>query len=441
MSVPDLSDPDLKRLMVRLGLPAMAGLSLNAAHQVVDAGFVGQLGAAPLAVLVLLAPFAGLVAALGIGLGIGAASTTARALGAKKPQHARQIAGVAFCATFALAVAVGGLLLIARAPALRMLGVPPSGMPLASSYYTFLSLTVSFGLIQIMCDFLAIGRGAARMSLRTLALCFGLNMMLDPVFIFAFGLGLDGAALATLTAQIITLGVWAVWFRACERRPEAGSVALLVPIIRVGAPEAVSFAVTTFGFIAVLRLAADLGGLEAVAGLGLALRLLFVLILPLEGFAIGVQPILAHAHGEGAHARLVHAQAILVRAALVAGGLAAIVVYFCAAPLAGLLSNSAAVQQNAAMSLGWLMLAVPAIAVRLVGQISLQAAIRPWLALWLGLAPMGWVFWPVLGALVPRYAMVALPLSITLAACLSAILALALLRHARLSHDAMGVSA
>ncbi|AJE48697.1 MATE family efflux transporter [Celeribacter indicus] len=441
MTAPDLSDPNLPNLMLRLGLPAMAGLSLNAAHQVVDAGFVGQLGAAPLAVLALLAPFAGLVASLGVGLGIGAASTVARALGAERPERARQIAGLGFCVAGLLAIGLWVVLQALCLPVLHLLGTPEESLSLARGYFPVLTLTLSFGLLQILCDFLAIGRGEARVSLRTLALCFGLNMALDPLFIFTFGLGLEGAAWATLTAQIVTLGIWALWFLAPDRRPEIGRLALLGPILRVGLPEAAALAVTTCGFIAVLRLSAGLDGVEAVAGLGLALRLLFLMILPLEGFAIGVQPVLAHAHGAGDAPRVARVQGLLILGALCVGGLAAALLWLGAAPVCGLLSEDIRVRAEAVAALHWLALAVPAVALRLVVQIGLQAAIRPRLALVLGLAPMGWLLWPALALLVPRRGLNALPMAITLAACLSAVLALALLRHGRLSPDAMGVSA
>ncbi len=441
MNALDLADPNLPRLMLRLGLPAMAGLSLNAAHQVVDAGFVGRLGAEPLAVLTLLAPFAGLIAALGVGLGVGAASTSARALGANDPERARRIAGLAFCVAGVLAVALWCLLQILRAPVLDLLGTPEGSLAPARAYYPLLTLTMSFGLIQILCDFLAIGRGQAAMSLKTLALCFGLNMALDPLFIFGLDLGLNGAAWATLTAQIVTLSVWAVWFCAPARRPKPGTLSLLAPMLRVGLPEAAALAVTTFGLMALLRLAADLGGVAAVAGLGLALRLVFVVTLPLEGFAIGVQPVLAHAFGAGASRRAADAQRLLLRGALGVGAALGIVLWLGAVPVSRVLSVDTDVQAHCVAALGWLALCVPAVALRLVAQIGLQAAIRPRAALLLGLAPMGWLFWPLLALMAPPFGLSALPVSMALAACLSALLALMLMRQGRLSATTSGVSA
>lgn len=434
----DLADPDLPRLMMRLGLPAMAGLSLNAAHQVVDAGFVGHLGAAPLAVLALLAPFAGLVAALGIGLGIGTASAVARALGEGDNTRAQQVAGISFLTAFMLAPALWATLFAGREPILHMLDAPPAILPLALGYFPIQMLTVALAVIQILCDFLAIGRGEVRMSLRTLALCFGLNMALDPLFIFDFGLGLglNGAAWATLTAQFVTLTVWAIWFARPVRRPVRGPLAMLWPVLRVGLPETGTVIVTTLGLIAVLRMAVSIGGVEAVASLGVALRLMLLVILPLEGFSIGVQPVLAHAHGAQDAIRLAQAQTLLVRLALGAGSACAAILWAGSSSMATIMTENIAVQTEATNALRLLSLAIPAIALRLVAQISLQAAIRPAWATVLGLAPMGWLLWPALIVLVPRLGAPALPMAITLAACLSALLAAMLLRQGgRLSNS------
>jgi putative MATE family efflux protein len=437
----DLSDKKLPQLMLRLGLPAMVGLSLNASHQIVDAAFVGQLGASPLAVLALMASLAGFAVAVGIGIGIGAASSVARALGAGETERARKISGLSFATAAALAAVIWATLQLGMTPVLNLLSMPQETLPMARAYYPIQTLTVAFGIIQIVCDFTAIGRGHARMSMRTLALCFGLNMVLDPLYIFGFGLGLDGAAWATITAQLVTLSVWAVWFHTPARRPSLGSIRLLVPVLRVGMPEAASFAVTTFGLLAVLRLASEHGGLESVAALGVALRLILFVTLPLEGFAIGVQPILSFAYGAEDGQRVARAQSLLLRFAPMICLMCAALLWIGATPLASVMSDVPAIVAETATHLRWLALSIPAFAIRLIGQISLQAAIRPRLAMLLGLAPMGWLLWPTLAFLLPTYGVSALPMAITLSAYLSACVALVLLKITSASPHPIGVSA
>jgi putative MATE family efflux protein len=436
----ELSDPNVQRLMWRLGLPAMAGLSLNAAHQAVDAAFVGRLGAEPLAALLLLAPMAGLVAAAGIGLGIGAASSVARSLGANNADEARAVTGLALLVAAALAIcAVAGLLLFAD-PVLRLLGAQGAVLDVARPYLTVQAITIGCAILQIQCDFLAIGRGNAQFSLKTLALCFGLNILLDPLFIFGFDLGLPGAAWATLCAQIITLAVWVWHFTNRARRPKIGTARLLGPVLRVGMPEAASVAITTLSLMALLRLATEFDGAGSVAALGIALRLIFVVMLPLEGFAIGVQPILSYAFGRHDAERFAMTLRLILWKSFGVTTTLAILFFLLAQPLVSVFVTDPGILENATLLLRCLAIALPAIALRLCVQISLQATIRPRAAAVLGLAPMGWLLWPLVALLVPGFGVLGIALAVLIAAWIAAMLALITLRTTPNSLQSTGVS-
>lgn len=441
MPEPSLSDPRLPRLFLQLGLPAMAGLSLNAAHQVVDTFFVGKLGSEALAALVLMAPLAGLVAAGGIGLGAGTASAIARALGRNAPEEARQITGLVFVVAGLLALfAVIGLVLL-RGPVLRLLSAPEPVRLAAEPYLLPLSLTIGLSIIQISCDFTAIGWGNARFSLQTLALCFGLNMVLDPLFIFTFGLGLPGAAWATLTAQIVTLTVWAGHFRDPVRLPALGPLRLLRPVIAIGLPEAGSVVMSTFGLLILFGIAGSAGNTETLVAFGIAIRLLFFVTLPLEGFFIGVQPILAHAFGAGRHDRVIRTLHLLLKLSLCVTFALMLIFMLFPENLTGIFTGDPGIAGQVGQDLWWLAFALPAITIRLCAQISLQAAFRARAAAVLGLAPMGWLLLPLLMLLVPALGPAGLPLAVTSAALLTGLLAAMLLRRHLFHTDNIGAIA
>ena len=424
----DLADPNLPKLARRLGLPAMAGLSLNAAHQLVDAGFVALLGTKPLAVLSLMAPLAGMVAALGIGIGIGAASLTARALGAAQPERARDIAGLALVSASLLAALLCGSLWLMHRPLLDVLGLEGELLRLALPYLPVFILTMVGSLIQIQCDFLAIGRGASGQSLRLLALCFGLNIALDPVFIFGFGYGLEGAAIATLCAQGVTLLAWAGWFAAPARRPRLRHLAPLADIVRVGLPEAASVLATTLSMMALLHLALTYGSAADLAALGLALRLLLIVQLPMDGFALGLQPLLGHAFGARNHPRIAAVFRHMLTRLGIASGLCALVILGFAPLIVHPVTPTSALAEKVSAILRCLAIGLPAFALRLTVQMTLQARIAPWRAALLGLAPMGWLLWPLLALSLPRFGVGGLAPAMTSATLLSALLALCLIR-------------
>ena len=437
----DIADPHLPGLIRRLGLPAMVGLSMNACNQAVDAIFIGRLGAESLATLVLLAPLAGLVAAAGIGLGVGTASGIARTLGRGQTEEARRISGVAFVAAGVLALAATGGLLVGRDFILAVLDAPSPIRQAARPYLVPLSLCLGLSMVQILCDFTAMGRGNSRFSLQTLVLCFGVNMALNPVFIFAFGLGLQGSAWATLTAQIVTMAVWYVHFRNPLRRPMLGPLRLIRPVLAIGLPEAGAVAATTLAILLLMRIAGSTGDLLTVAAFGTALRLLFLVMLPLEGFAIGVQPILAHAFGAGDLDRVRRTLRWMLGMGFGAtGGLMALFLLV-PGPIAWLFTGSADLAEAVAHNLRWLAPALPAIVLRVIVQICLQAAFRPAAAALLGLAPMGWMLLPALAITTTLAEEAGLPLAVSLSTTSAALLAIALLRPLLIKPVPIGVSA
>ncbi len=421
----DLGSPALCRTLLRIALPMVGGLTINAAHQGVDAYFVGQLGPEALAAVSLALPVAGVTAAIGVGLGVGCATHVARALGAEERGRAGEVASAAMglCLMLAGAVALG--LWSTRSGLIELLGAGAEVAPLAEAYLAILAMSAGLGMVQILCDFTAIGEGNARFSLMSLCLCFSLNICLDPLLIFTAGLGVTGAALATVLAQLVTLSLYLWYFArhkgALRLRPSLGrrARAQLWPMLRIGLPEAGSVLLASLAFVLLYRLAGQLEGAAGQAGLGIALRLWLMASLPIEGFCLGAQPLLAHAAGRGDLQRLVQAgywiTGIVGMASLGMAALGSL------APegLVQLFSADPRVAALAVPALGMLALSLPCVALRHATQVLLQATLRVQLAALLALAPLGWLLLPLLVGLVPPLGFDALPLSLAVAAILT----------------------
>lgn len=418
----DLSSPDLTRSLLRTGLPAMGGLALNAAHQSTDGAFLGHLGTDALAAVSLALPLAGLTAALGVGLGAGTATAIARRLGAGQADEAGRIASAAMALGLCLSLMAALALMLGRGVLLDLLGATGTVRPLAEAYMLLMAISAGLGIIQILCDFIAIGEGNARFSLISLALCFGLNIALDPLFIFGFGWGVSGAAAATILSQVITLGLYA-WYFATRRGPVLLRPNLnwrgLGPVLRVGAPETATVLAATASALLLYRLAAEVNGVEGLAALGIVLRLVTLASLPIEGFCLGAQAVLAHAAGAGDTARLVQAAR---RLAMLGCGAAAVTAgLVLAVPTLALMLFAASPATAALAEPALLLMApvLPLIALRSVAQVSLQATERAGTAAILGLAPSGWLLLPLLALLTPTYGFQGLALSLCLAAALA----------------------
>jgi Na+-driven multidrug efflux pump len=118
----------------------------------------------------------------------------------------------------------------------------------------------------------------------------------------------------------------------------------------------------------------------------------------------------------------------------------AILFFLLAQPLVSVFVTDPGILENATLLLRCLAIAQPAIALRLCVQISLQATIRPRAATVLGLAPMGWLLWPLVALLVPGFGVLGIALAVMIAAWIAAMLALITLRTTPNSLQSTGVS-
>lgn len=130
----DLSDPNLSSLILRLAIPSVVGLSIHALQQVVNAIFVGALGAQAIAAVSMTLPIMVLLAAAGQGIGVGTASFISRHLGAREYLEASRGASTALALTAPTGIMVTVALLPNLPAIFASLGATPTIMPVALDY-------------------------------------------------------------------------------------------------------------------------------------------------------------------------------------------------------------------------------------------------------------------------------------------------------------------
>lgn len=398
----DLGSPDLTNVILRTALPAVGGLSINAVHQAVDAFFVGQLGPEALAAVSLILPLAGVPAAVGIGLGVGTATSIGRKLGADQPEQAGRVASAAMGACLLVAILLSLVIWYNQHSMIGLLGAQGNVEAPALAYLNLLAFSAGLGMVQILCDFVAIGEGNARFSLITLVVCFSLNMVLDPILIFWAGLGVQGAALATVLAQMITLGIYALYFMRRWGRIrlypsfDAAALVRLGPVLKIGLPEAIAVLLASVSFVLIYRSAGALEGTNGQAAMGLSLRLWMLASLPLQGFCLGAQPVLAHAAGALNFARL-HRATLIIAAIATGSGILFMAIGLTFNHGLGRLFTPEGQSLDLAMpAIFALSLCLPAVALRQSVLVMLQATARARSAAFLSLVPLGLLYVPLL---------------------------------------------
>ena len=192
------------KLVLRLGIPAMLAQFFNILYSIVDRIYIGHMPAGAdmaLASIGVCSPAFTAITGFASLVGVGGAALMSISLGQKNKKAAQRALNNSFMMLIVLSVMVTGILLLVKRPLLYLLGCSDAMYPYASSYYTIYSL----GTIAVLCgtgmNRFIMGQGYAKHGMMSVVIGAVLNIILDPVFIFVLGMGIAGAAWATIISQ------------------------------------------------------------------------------------------------------------------------------------------------------------------------------------------------------------------------------------------------
>lgn len=196
------------RLVLRLGLPAMLAQLFNILYSMVDRIFVGHIagsGALGLAGIGICAPALTGITAFATLVGIGGAAILSISVGQRDRASAQRAMGTSLWLLIALSVAVTAGMLGCSRPLLYLLGCSDAIYPYASDYFRIYVLGTGAALIGGGMNQFILAQGMAKRGMISVLLGAVVNTILDPILIFALHMGIRGAAVATVTAQICTM--------------------------------------------------------------------------------------------------------------------------------------------------------------------------------------------------------------------------------------------
>ncbi|TBR43791.1 MATE family efflux transporter [Marinomonas agarivorans] len=180
--------------------PMVFGILSLLSFQLVDSAFIGQLGIEPLAAQGFTLPIQLLIIGLQVGLGIATTAIIARALGAKNETYAKQLAGlVVIIGSVGMALFCLCLWLL-QGPILELLNAPPAIQTIIRSYWPYWLASAWLGALVYFYNSILRANGNTLLPGLIMTTTSLLNVALDPLFIFTFELGLNGAAIATILA-------------------------------------------------------------------------------------------------------------------------------------------------------------------------------------------------------------------------------------------------
>ena len=306
-----LGTEPLGSLMLSMGIPTLAAQMINLLYNIVDRIYIGQgVGREALTGLGLALPAITVVSAFSALAGAGGAPLAAIALGQGNKKKAEQITGNVFTALCFFSALVMCIFYSAQKPFLYLVGASDATYPYASEY-------LSIYLIGTLCVQIVLGlnpfitaQGQSRTAMGSVLIGAALNIVLDPVFIFVFHMGVRGAALATILSQLAG-AVWVLRFmtskktslrlkRTCLKPdfPQIGEILSLgmAPFIIQSTESLISIVMSS----GLQRYGGDL----YVGSLTILQSIMQLTSAPVSGFTQGVQPILSYNFGAGNLARV-----------------------------------------------------------------------------------------------------------------------------------------
>ena len=302
----DMGTGSVKRLMLQLAVPAVLGQIVNLLYNIVDRIYIGhipEIGAAALTGVGLFSPLLMLITAFAMMMGSGGAPLAAISMGKNDKEHAEKIMGNCFTVLLVFAVLLTGIL-YAFAPALlRLFGASDVTLPYAVEYGRIYILGSVFVLTVMGMNPFITTQGFAKVSMMTTVIGAVINIILDPIFIFALDLGVAGAALATVLSQAVS-AVWTLRFLSGKKstlRLKKANLRLraktILPCFALGVSTFVMLSTESILSISFTSSLSRYGGDVAVGAMTILTSLNQLITMPLSGICQGGQPIISYNFG------------------------------------------------------------------------------------------------------------------------------------------------
>ncbi len=291
-------------LLRQYAVPAIVAMTASSLYNMVDSIFIGH-GVGPLAIsgLALTFPFMNLSAAFGAMVGVGASTLISVKLGQKDYETSQHIFGNVISLTLILGIVFSALTLALLDPILYFFGASAATIPYARDYMLIILLgnVITHGYLTLNAVLRSVGK--PQLAMNATILTVFVNALLDPLFIYGLDMGIQGAAFATILAQVISL-IWQI--RVFSNPKEMlhfkhGIYRLKKKIVTDTLSIGLSpFLMNTCACVVVILINRGLGsygGDLAIGAYGIVNRIAFLFIMIVIGLNQGMQPIAGYNYG------------------------------------------------------------------------------------------------------------------------------------------------
>lgn len=309
----DMGSGSIPKLLMNLAIPAVVAQLINMLYNIVDRIYIGHIpeaGASALTGVGLFLPILMMINAFAMLAGSGGAPRAAIAMGKNEQENAQKILGNCFSVLMIFAVVLTVAFYIFAPQLLRLFGASDVTLPYALSYARIYILGTVFVMIVMGLNPFITTQGFAKFSMITTVVGAVCNIILDPILIFGFHMGVQGAAVATVISQAVS-AVWVLVFLRGSKTmlkltlPDMKIVPeVILPCLALGISTFVMLSTESILNISFNSSLSRFGGDVAVGAMTIISSCNQLVTLPLQGICQGGQPIMSYNFGAGKKERV-----------------------------------------------------------------------------------------------------------------------------------------
>lgn len=303
----DLGRGSIPRLVFRIAIPSMLAQFVSVFYSIVDRIFVSsipEVGDLALAGLGVCGPVVTMIGSFAFLIGIGGTPLMGISLGERNPKKAQQILANCFAMLCILSVILTGVFFLIREPMLRLFGASDITYEYANQYFSVYVCGTVFALLATGMNQFIICQGYAKTGMVSVMIGTVMNIILDPVFIFVFDMGVAGAALATVVSQaasaaFILIFLFSKW-TGVKITFGGYDIKIMLRVLKLGFTPFAIIAVDNVMIIAMNALLQRYGGAQGDALITcntIVQSFMLVVTMPLGGISGGTQCILSYNYG------------------------------------------------------------------------------------------------------------------------------------------------
>ncbi len=297
-----MTETSVTKLVISLSIPTVLSQMITSIYNMADTYFVTSLGDSAVGAVSVLYALQSIIQAIGFGLAMGASSLVSRKLGQKENESASKYACCAFYAAFFLGLLLAAGCLIDLDGLLRLFGSTQTILPYAHDYGFIILLGAPVMCASFVLNNVTRSQGRAVTAMAGLTIGGVLNILLDPLFIFTFKMGVGGAALATVVSQCISFVILLSFYfgkrsiislspRYLSRKPADYGL-----IIKTGLPTVFRQGLGSLS-TTLLNVQVKVYGDAAIAAVGIANKIYMLLRSFVLGIGHGFQPVAGYNYG------------------------------------------------------------------------------------------------------------------------------------------------